>query len=196
MLELQRFLIKGHVAFLRTVDSYDIVDPESGRKVGVAREVPGALVKLLRWFISKKLMPTQLEVCEVEDESLLFTLRRPVRLWRQRVDVYDAEDRRVGYFKSRVFSSGGGFRVFDYRGHLFAHLQGDWISCNFAFLTPDGRQLGLVSKKWAGLGKELFTSADDYFVSLHEELEDQPIAKMLLLGAALAIDMVYYEEKQ
>jgi hypothetical protein len=196
MLELQRFLIKEHVAFLRRVDTYDIVDPESGQKVGIAREMPGTTVKLLRWFVSKKLMPTQVEVCETEDESLVFTIRRPLRLWRQRIDVYDAEERLVGYLRSRVFSSGGGFRVYDYRGNLFAHLQGDWLSWNFAFLTPDGKQLGLVSKTWAGLGKELFTTAEDYFISMHEELEDQPIAKMLLLGAALAIDMVYYDQKQ
>jgi uncharacterized protein YxjI len=191
MLELQRFLIKKRVTFLKTMDTYDIFDPDTGEQVGVAREVPGSLVTFLRWFISKHLRPTTVEVREIEDESLLFTIRRPVRFGRQRVEVYDAEDNLVGFFKSKVFHLGGGFWVYDYRGGQFAEVKGDWIGWNFTFLTPDRRELGIVTKKWAGLGKGLFTSADNYIVSMHDDLLNEPIAKMLLLAAALAIDIVY-----
>jgi uncharacterized protein YxjI len=194
MLERQRFLIKEQVAVLKTVDTYDIFNPDTGEQVGVAREVPGSWVTLLRWFISKHLMPTTVEVREIEDESLLFTIRRPVRFWRQQVEVYDADDHLVGFFKSKLFTLGGGFWVYDNRGEQFAEVQGNWIGWNFTFLTPDGRELGIVTKKWAGLGKELFTSADNYIVSIHDDLLNEPIAKMLLLAAALAIDIVYYEE--
>jgi uncharacterized protein YxjI len=194
MLELQRFLIKEQVAFLKTVDTYDIFNPDTGEQVGLARETPGSLVAWLRWFISKHLMPTTIEVREIEDESLLFTIRRPVRFWRQRVEVYDAEDHLVGFFTSKLFTLGGGFWVYDYQGEPFAEVKGDWIGWNFTFLTPDARELGVVTKKWAGLGKELFTSADNYIVSIHDDLRNEPIAKMLLLAAALAIDIVYHEE--
>ena len=77
----------------------------------------------------------------------------------------------------------------------FAEVKGDWVGWNFRFLGPEKEELGLVTKKWAGLGKELFTSADNYIVSIDDSLEDQPVAKMLLLAAALAIDIVYYEHQ-
>jgi uncharacterized protein YxjI len=194
MLERQRFLIKEQVALLKTVDTYDIFDPDTGEQVGIAREVPGEWIKWMRWFLSKHLMPTTVEVREIHDESLLFMIRRPVRFWRQRVEVLDADDNLIGFFQSKVLTIGGGFWVYDCHGRPFAEVKGNWIGWNFEFLTPDGREMGIVTKKWAGLGKELFTSADNYIVSIHDDLAHEPIAKMLLLAAALAIDIVYYEE--
>ena len=33
----------------------------------------------------------------------------------------------------------------------------------------DGNEMGTITKKWAGIGKELFTSADNYIISLDED---------------------------
>src|SRR6266404_4144659 len=82
MLELQQFLIKEQVAFLKTASTYDIFDPETREQVGVAREQPGSFVTMLRWFISKRHLPTRIEVREMADESLVFTIRRPLGVWR------------------------------------------------------------------------------------------------------------------
>ncbi len=194
MLELQNYLVKEQVSFLKTTDTYDIFDPESGEQVGVAKEDPGALVKTLRWLISKKLMPTKVEIREHPEGSLVFTIRKPVGLFRETVEVYDADDRKIGYFKSKLFSIGGGFYVYDKNDKQFAEVKGEWTGWEFRFITPDGHEMGRVTKKWAGALKELFTSADNYVVSISDDLVDQPIAKMLLLAATIAIDVVYYEQ--
>jgi hypothetical protein len=52
-----------------------------------------------------------------------------------------------------------------------------------------------VTKKWAGIGRELLTSADNYVVSISEEMQQKAVAKILLLAAALAIDIVYKEKR-
>ena len=43
------------------------------------------------------------------------------------------------------------------------------------------------------LGKELFTSADNYVIALDERLPVAPDAAALLLAAGLAIDTIYSE---
>jgi uncharacterized protein YxjI len=196
MLELQRYLIKEQVAFLKTVDTYDIYDPDTQVKVGVARETVPGWMQFLRLLISKTLMPTTVEVREVDEDSLVFRIRRPVRFFRSRVEVFDADDDLVGYFQSKILSWTAGFWVYDKNDHQLAELKGDWLSWSFRFLSPDGREIGLVTKKWAGLGKELFTSADNYLVSISDDLSQNPIAKMLLLAAALAADIVLKETRQ
>jgi hypothetical protein len=65
-------------------------------------------------------------------------------------------------FKSKLFSIGGGFHVLDGTEQPVAEISGDWKGWNFRFVTPDGTEIGRVTKKWAGLGKELFTAADNY----------------------------------
>ena len=192
MLDAQRFFIKEQVGFLKTVDVYDIFDPDTQKPLGAAREEIGSFKQILRWFISKKLMSTRIAV-RTNDGKIVFTIHRPFRLFRAHVDLYTDEDEHIGYFKSKLFSLGGGLWVYDKDGKHFAEVKGDWKGWNFRFLTPEGTEMGVVTKKWAGLGKELFTSADNYIVAVNDDWADQKIAKILILGAALAIDVIFKE---
>jgi Scramblase len=58
-----------------------------------------------------------------------------------------------------------------------------------------GRELGTVTKKWAGIGKELFTSADTYLIALSDAAPSGANQVALLLAAGLAIDVVFKEKK-
>lgn len=193
MLEAKSYLIKEHVGFFKLLDVYDIFDPETGQQIGTAREEPGSLIKNLRLILSKKLMPTWVNVRKHPGEEIVFTIHKPFAFFRAHVNVHDSTGKRLGYFKSKVLSIGGGFWVYDDQDKLFAEIKGKWHGWEFKFVTPDGVELGSVTKKWAGLGKELFTSADNYVVTVSKSLASQPVAKMLLLGAALAIDVVFKE---
>ena len=75
-----------------------------------------------------------------------------------------------------------------------AEVKGDWKGWNFKFIGQDGREIGTVTKKWAGIGKELFTSADNYIIALNDG-SSHANAGALLLAAGLAIDIVYKEKK-
>jgi uncharacterized protein YxjI len=96
-----------------------------------------------------------------------------------------------------VFTIGGGFHVYAADGTHFAEVKGNLFGFNYRILTPDRAvELGSVSKKWGGVAKELFTSADTYAVTVSEDLQEQPIAKMLVLAAALAVDMIFKSESR
>jgi hypothetical protein len=125
---------------------------------------------------------------------VLLTISRGVTLWRSNVTVTDSVGKQIGLFKSKVFSLGGGFHVLDNLQQPVAEIKGDWKGWNFRFLTPEGNEIGKVTKKWAGLGKELFTSADNYVIALNETAAIRPDAAPLLLAAGLAIDTVYKEK--
>ncbi len=196
MLDLQNFLIKEQAGLLKMTDIYDIFNPETGAQIGQAKEIVSGLNKVLRLFISKKLMPATFECREHPEGSLVFYLKKPVSLFRSVVEVYDADGKKLGYFKSKMLSLGGGFWVYDNNDQQFAEIKGKWTGWEFKFISSQGSELGSVTKKWAGALKELFTSADNYVVSISPELAEQPIAKILLLSAALAIDAVYYEQGQ
>jgi uncharacterized protein YxjI len=88
---------------------------------------------------------------------------------------------------------GGGFFVYDKLGQQVAQVKGDWKGWNFKFLDASGNELGTITKKWAGIGKELFTSADNYMISLNDQLQQNPSIVALLLAAGLAIDVVFKE---
>ena len=199
MLERNAYIIKEKVKILSAVQSYDILDPEDGELIGTAQEKIGMFTQMLRWFMSKQFLPTRLEVREKPDDSLVFSLRRGWYLFRSRVEVLDSQDRLVGYFKSKFFTISGGFHVFDKDDQHFAEVKGKLLGWNYRFLSPDGKvEMGKVSKKLgaAGVLKELFTSADTFGVEVSEDLQDEPMAKMLILAATLAIDLIYKSESR
>jgi uncharacterized protein YxjI len=190
MLQLRTYLVKERVGVLKLTDFYDIFDPESGRKVGEAREEVPGWAKALRLLVSKRLMPTTVSVYDAEG-GLVFQIRRGVALLRTTVTVRGADGTPLGSFQSKLLSLGGAFSVLDPEGGLVAQVKGDWKGWNFQLLTPEGQKLGTVAKKWAGLGKELFTSADTYAIALEDDAAQEH--NVLLLAAGLAIDTVLKE---
>ncbi|MBD3675740.1 MAG: oxidoreductase [Planctomycetaceae bacterium] len=194
LLDLHQFVVKEHYGLLKMTDAYDILDPETQQKVGMARENISGGMKLLRLLINKRLLPTAVDVTEGEEGgAIAFRITRGFTFLRARVMVEDSSGEHIGYFKSKVFSLGGGFYVYDMQDNQVAEVKGNWKGRNFKFLSPSGNELGLVDMKWGGIGKELFTSADTYMVSLDEDAAQNRIATILLLAAALAIDIVFKE---
>lgn len=196
MLNRKSYFIREHVGFMKLSDTYDILDPETQQQLGIAKEKPGALVHVLRFLVEKRLLPTKVHVyagADSEDESkLLFSIQRGIVLFSSKVNICDTSGRVVGWFKSKIFTLGGAFRVFDSAGNEVALVKGDWKGWNFRFLDSSGNEIGAITKKWAGIGKELFTSADNYIITLNGEPE--PAMAILLLAAGLAVDTVYKEK--
>lgn len=195
MLDRKTFFIRERAGIMKLSDTYDILDPETRAQLGVAKEKPGALIHILRLLINKRLLPTTVSVyagAGPEDESReLFSLRRGLNPLAPKVEICDTRGKAVGYLKGKLFSIGGGFNVFDAAGNRYAEVKGNWKGWTFRITDTAGNELGTVTKKWAGLGKELFTSADNYMIALHAESD--PSKAVLLLAAGLAIDTLYKE---
>lgn len=194
MLDRTKYLVKEHVGMLKLVDAYDIFDAESGEKLGVAKEEINTFFQLLRLIVNKQLMPTTV-VLRDDSEQPVLTIHRGVAFLRSKVTVADGEGNPLGYFKSKLFSIGGGFDVFNMSNQPVAEVKGDWKGWNFKFKTSSGQEIGTVTKQWAGMAKELFTSADNYVIALADDTASNPSLAALLLAAGIAIDTVYKENK-
>lgn len=194
MLNLRTYLIKERVAFAKLTDVYDIFDPDTGHQVGTAKEEPAPWAKWLRLIVNKQLMPTTVNIYENEGQPPVISIRRGVALLRPRVEV-TARGRNIGSFQAKAFSLGGAFRMFDATGAEVGAVKGDWKGWNFTLTDASGIELGKVTKKWAGIGKELFTSADNYVVALSETVGSRADLAALLLAAGVAIDTVFKERR-
>ncbi len=195
MLNRTAYFIREHAGVMKLTDVYDILDPATREKIGEAvEEIPG-WSKALRLVINKGMLPTDIRVYEGPDRErgrLVFSIHRGVALLRSRVEVLDAGGRTVGYFRAKMFSVGGAFQVFTAAGEEVALVKGDWKGWNFRFLRGE-TELGRITKEWAGLGRELFTSADNYIISLNGAPD--PALSLLLLAAGLAVDTVFKESE-
>jgi uncharacterized protein YxjI len=83
---------------------------------------------------------------------------------------------------------------FDTNNVFLAEITGDWKAWNFVINNAQGQQIGQITKKWAGLAQEMFTTADKYNVTL-TEYNMSPEHKIAVLASAITIDMVLKESK-
>jgi len=91
-----------------------------------------------------------------------------------------------------MLSIGGKFDVLDAMNNELCTLKGKWTGWEFSF-SRGNMELAKVSKKWAGIGKELFTTADNYVLSIDPSVSNEDAARPLILAAVMCIDMVLKE---
>jgi len=186
------FFIKEHVGIFKAANNFDILDPESQEIIMHCREEKlGFFTKMLRFTDYKRMTPFNVEIKTPKGEKVL-TVKRGISIILSTVEVFDENDVLVGSFKQKLVSIGGKFNVLDPNENVLCKLQGKWTSWDFKFVN-ENNEFGHVSKKWAGLGKEMFTTADNYMLEINESVPKDDPLRTLILGAVICIDMVLKE---
>ena len=187
------FLVKEHVGAFKAANNYDVHDPETGEIIMLCRE-PNlrGIAKMLRFTDWKRYTPFDIVITTPEGEQIV-RVTRGAAFIRSTVTVLDHDDRPLGHFRQKLLSIGGAFDLLDDEDRVLCSLVGKWTSWDFRFKLGD-RELARVSKKWAGIGKELFTSADNYVLQIADDVPsvDAPV-RQLIIAAVMCIDMVLKE---
>ncbi len=188
--------VREKVAFAKLTDTYELFDPATQMTVGEVRDEPSAWAKWFRLLVNKSLMPTRFQVYESGRPDPVMTVVKHPQFLRPRMEVHFL-GRLLARFQGRIFSWRHVFDVLDpVSGQPMAELRGDWKGWNFQVLGPDGRARAVITKKWSGLGRELFTTADAYMVALAEGASADPSGLALALAAAIALDAARKDQKQ
>jgi uncharacterized protein YxjI len=187
------FLVKEHVGFFKASSNFDIYDPSSKQVILECREERlGFFTKLFRFTDYKRMTPFEIDIRTPDGETLL-TVRRGFSVFLSTVEVLDESNNIIGKFKQRFFSIGGKFEVVDASERSLCMLKGSWTSWNFKFVSADNREFASVTKKWSGLGKEFFTSADNYVLQISAEVPENHALRQLIMAAVMCIDFVLKE---
>lgn len=192
LLARNTFFVKEHTGIFKASNNYDILDPETQQIIMQCREPNlGIFSKLFRFTDYKRMTPFDIQITDTEGKPVV-TVKRGISLIRSKVDVLNEQGQLIGQFKQKLFSIGGKFEVLDPQGKSLCWLKGKWTSWDFRF-EKDGKEFAQVSKKWSGIGKELFTSADNYILSINPNVSADSAMRPLILAAVMCIDMVLKE---
>ena len=186
------YLVKEHIGMFKAANNYDIYDPETEAVILECREERlGFLTKMLRFTDYKRMTPFDIQIRTPEGRQIV-RVKRGISLFLSKVQVLDESDRVIGGFKQKLFSIGGAFTVLDAAETPICQLKGKWTGWDFKFMAGEA-ELAHVTKKWAGIGKELFTSADNYVLEISDSVPADAVARQLILAAVMCIDMVLKE---
>lgn len=192
LLKNNHFVVKEQVGMFKASNSYDIYDPQTSQKVIECREPNlGIFTKIFRFTDYKRMTPFHVEVRTPDGQNIL-SVKRGFSIFDSKVEVFNEKNEPVGIFRRAFFSIGGKFDVLDMQGNVACTLQGKWTSWDFRF-NKANTELAQVTKKWSGFGKELFTTADNYMLSISESVPANDNVRILIMAAVLCIDMVLKE---
>jgi uncharacterized protein YxjI len=187
------FFVKEHVKLFKAANSFDIIDPESKQTVLLCQEENlGFFTKLFRFTDYKRMTPFNMDIKTAEGQRIL-SVRRGVSFFLSTDEVPDKRNQTIGKFRQNFFSIGGKFEVLDASERPLCMLKGKWTSWDFKFVANEGKEFATVTKKWSGIGKELFTTADNYILQISNEVPADHPLRLLILAAVMCIDLVLKE---
>jgi uncharacterized protein YxjI len=174
-------------------NTYDVFD-ESGTATLRVREQGRGIWNLLRRVFLGPARPFHVHVSDSQSGTVLLDLERPFRFIFHRLDVRTLDGRRLGAIQKKWSWLRRIYHLESESGHVIAELFGPLFRPWTFEIRVQDREAGLIQKKWSGLGKELFTDADNFGVELSGIRE--PRIKLLAFAAIVLIDIVHFEKKK
>ncbi|MBQ4235823.1 MAG: hypothetical protein II716_03155 [Treponema sp.] len=176
--------------FTVIANQYQVLD-ESGAEIGFVQENMSTAKKALSFIVSKKVMPFELNILDNE-KKVLATISRGVTLLLSKTSIKNANGEEIAKINQKFTMLKPKFEIVDTQGQLIATIQGDWKAWDFHITTPEGTEIGTVSKQWNGALKEIFTDSDKYVVNINGSLEDRN-KRIAIISTAIVVDMILKE---
>jgi len=174
-------------------NTYEVFD-ENGQPALRVREQGKGILSLLKRLFLGTLRPFHVLVTDIASGQALLELRRPFRFIFHRLDVFAATGAPLGAIQKRWSWLRRIYDVESANGQTVAQLFGPLLRPWTFEIRVGDRVLGTVQKKWSGLGKEMFTDADNFGVDLSGVTD--PRMKLLVFAAVVLIDIVHFEKSK
>ena len=192
LLGTNSFFIDEKVNFFKFENAYQIYN-DQGHIIGYVKQKLTSGQKMLRLILSKTMLPFLIEIRNADDE-LVATIIRGWTFLISRVNVLDALGNDIGTIQQQFKLIKPTLNVFNSTGTLNAKITGDWKGWNFVINNISGSQIGIITKKWNGVMKEIFTTADKYNLTV-DPIYSSKEHKIVLLASAISIDMIFKEKE-
>ena len=179
-------VVNQKVKLIELNNQYSVFD-SSGQQIASVNQVGQSTAKKLLRLVSSldQFLTHKLEISDMKGQVLL-RLTRPAKVFKSTVIVSDGTDREVGRIVQENMIGKINFSLQVGQQQIGAIKGENWRAWDFRIEDASGTEVARITKKFEGIAKTLFTTADNYVLNIHRPLE-QPLIS-LVVAAALSID--------
>jgi uncharacterized protein YxjI len=195
LLELDRLVFRQKGKLIELTNEYQIRD-EEGNDVGLIRQEGQSAVKKIARFVSSldQFMTHTLAVYDAEGGKVL-ELTRPRKVFKSRLQVSDGNGQPVGEIMQKNVFGKIRFDLLGSSGTTFGQIRAEnWRAWDFAIVDESEREVARITKKWAGLVKAAFTTADNYVLEVQPGVGGE--LRLLILASAAGVDTALKQDPQ
>ncbi|MGY5883760.1 phospholipid scramblase-related protein [Modestobacter lacusdianchii] len=193
LLEQPVLVVEQRAKLVELTNEYAVSDG-NGQQLGAVVQIGQSALRKAFRFVSRydQFLTHRLEVRD--PTGVVVVLTRPAKLVRSRVLVTGPDGRPVGEIVQATVLGRIRFDLVA-GGQLVGAVQAEnWRAWDFAITDAGGVEVARITKRWEGLARTLFTTADRYVVQVHRRLEE-PLAG-LVLAAALTVDTALKQDRR
>ncbi len=175
-------------------NEYGIYDRE-GRLIGGITQFGQSTMKKVARLLTDydQFMTHKLLIHDAAGTPLLY-VERPAKVFKSRILVRDASGREVGEIKQENVFGKIRFSLVSGGAKVGAIKAQNWWAWNFRIEDHTGAEVARIDKTWEGLAKAVFTTADNYVVRIHRQLEE-PL-RSLVVASAVSVDLALKQDSR
>ena len=188
-------VISQKAKLIELTDEYRVRD-EEGNDIGYIREEgQSTLKKAARLLTDLDQFFTHRLAMYDKDGTKVVELLRPRNIMKSRVEITDGEGRPVGVIVQQNVLGKKKFGLQSATGEQLGRVNAEnWRAWDFAIEDMTGQEVGRITKKWAGLLKEGFTTADNYVLEITGQVSDD--LRLMMLGSAAGVDLALKQDER
>lgn len=177
------------VTGFETRNKYKVLDERSHEIGFIAEQRKGILGTLLR-FMLRSHRPMHVKVWNKNREELL-DIERPFHWFFSDMTI-SSNGRVIGHIYQRFGIIFKKYDIVNSSNTVFAKVRAPfWRLWTFPIFDSRGNEKGVITKKWGGFMREIFTDEDKFKI---EFSSFSAYEKALLFATAISIDLDYFEE--
>ena len=187
LLQHDVLVVNQRAKLIELTNEYDIQD-EQGNQIGVIKEEGQSKAKKVFRFFSEldQFLTHRLAFYDADGTKVLEFVRPP-KIFKSTVQVTDGQGNPAGRIVQQNVFGRKRFGLEDASGASLGSIDAEnLISWDFAISDAAGTEVGRITKKWAGILREGFTTADHYVVTVSQDVS--PEMRRLILASGAAID--------
>jgi uncharacterized protein YxjI len=186
-------VISQKATIIEMTNEYHVFD-DAGIEIGTIREVEQSTTKkAVRLFSGvDQFLTHKLGVFDRDGQQVLL-LERPAKLLKSKIKVSDAEGTERGAILQDNVVGKKHFALVDGSGDRIGSIDGEnWMSWDFAIHDRTGTEVGRITKQWAGILKEGYTTADTYILQVDAEVS--PELRLMMFASAAGLDVALKQD--
>ena len=173
---------------IETKNKYQIL-LETGEEILFAYEESNTFARL----ILKRKRKLTINIIDNNKTNFL-KIEKKFAFFMPEFEIFDSQNQPLGKIKTK-FGLNSKIEIYNNNNELIFYCENEllhpWTFKIFK-TKKSTKQLGLISKKWSGVGKEMFTDADNFKIDFDQITDETD--KQRILSLSLIIDLFVFEK--
>jgi uncharacterized protein YxjI len=187
-------VISQKAKLIEITNEYKIHDQE-GNQVGTIRQEGQSKARKVLRFVSNvdQFLTHRLGVYDAEGQKVVEMLR-PAKIFKSTLQISNGQSQPVGKIVQENVFGKKRFALQNASGEGIGSINAEnWRAWDFAIQDTNGTEVGRITKKWAGLLKEGFTTADNYVLNITGQVS--PELRLVILASAAGVDTALKQDE-